>query len=382
MYATTQLFATNKFTIAPMKAIEPCSIEPVAKRRDGGTRFWCLTHRADATAKYGKPADKCRAADIPPLKPTEIHDLDLADFKGGVAMWGAVPAVYDTTRLPMDRGIHLHARRSPEETKEIDATFRAVRLKTNDPDNPNVLIEEIDAIYYMVSSIFGFDMAYVCCTHCSWPHLDKDFFSVRPHRRHLCAGCGRNFNDTRKAIGNPIVGVQSAGGFPSHQSNLSKRTLRISQSDYPGGIQIWGSNSAFVWTSNAAEESGIHVHAYKRDGNEPVVDDTFKTVEIDGVELDANQVRMLMAQNVMPSLNGRIQSVVCSSCGESHIDEHEAAYTPSSDRNCQSCETQLHSRGRYRKVVSNPIVNSLTKLAESAVREPQQHRLNLLAETL
>lgn len=382
MYATTQLFATNKSTISPMKAREPCCIEPVAKRRDGGTRYWCLTHRADATAKYGKPAKMCRAADIPPLNPSDIYDLDLSEFQGGVAMWGAVPAVYDTTRLPMDRGIHLHARRSIDESKEIDATFRAVRLKTSDPQCPNVLIDEIDAIYYMVSSIFGFDMAYVCCTHCNWPHLDKDFFSVRPHRRHLCVGCGRNFTDTQKAIGNPIIGVQSAGGFQSHQSRLSKRTLRIKQSDYHGGIQIWGSNSAFVWTSNSLEESGIHVHAYQSKIKEPVIDDTFKSVEIDGVTLDANQIRTLMAQNVMPSLDNRIQSIICCDCDQAYIDEGEAAFTPSSDRNCRSCATQLHSNGRYRKVVSNPLVNALGKLAESAVCEPQKHRLNLLAETL
>jgi transposase-like protein len=50
-------------------------------------------------------------------------------------------------------------------------------------------------------------MCYVTCTHCGWPHLDKDWFSVHPHRRHLCAGCGKLFHDQVKGIGNPIMGV-------------------------------------------------------------------------------------------------------------------------------------------------------------------------------
>src|ERR1700689_1307212 len=69
------------------------------------TRYWCLTHKADATAKYGRPAMACRAAHLPPILPHEILDLDLDQYPGGVGLWGAVPPVYDTTRLPLDFGI-------------------------------------------------------------------------------------------------------------------------------------------------------------------------------------------------------------------------------------------------------------------------------------
>ena len=43
-----------------------CHIVSVGKRRDGGTRYWCLQHKADATAKYGKRARTCRAAHVRP----------------------------------------------------------------------------------------------------------------------------------------------------------------------------------------------------------------------------------------------------------------------------------------------------------------------------
>src|SRR5262245_41635815 len=105
-----------------------CAIAPIEKRRDGGTRYWCSAHRADATAKGGTPAKKCRAADMVPISTDETLLLDLNKYRGGVALWGAVPAVYDTTRQPMDRGIHVHTRLTPECAKDTDWTYRAVRL--------------------------------------------------------------------------------------------------------------------------------------------------------------------------------------------------------------------------------------------------------------
>lgn len=87
-----------------------CKIIAVGKRRDGGTRYWCLRHHANATAKYGVAADKCVAADDPPITAEETLHLDFGEYPGGIALWGSVPAVYDTTIQPTDRGIHVHAR--------------------------------------------------------------------------------------------------------------------------------------------------------------------------------------------------------------------------------------------------------------------------------
>src|SRR5438552_14337175 len=95
----------------PMPEGEGCHVVSVGKRRDGGTRYWCLKHRADATAKYGKRGSVCRAANLEP-ESGNVFALDLDIYRGPVALWGAVPAIYDTTRLPVDRGIHLHARKS------------------------------------------------------------------------------------------------------------------------------------------------------------------------------------------------------------------------------------------------------------------------------
>lgn len=359
-----------------------CQVVAVGKRRDGGTRYWCLRHKADATAKYGRPASACRASNIPPISPSEIHILNIDKYKGGIALWGAVPAVYDTTRLPMDRGIHVHARRTTDAEKEKDGTFRAVQILSDRLPKDGILVSELDAIYYMVTSIFGYKMKHVTCSYCGYSHLDKDWFSVHPHRRHLCAGCGKHFQDTEKAIGNPILGVRHACGIKKQTSRLSKKKIVLKQEDFPGGIRIWGSNPAFLWTSDRTEEEGIHVHAFSESGAHPDYDDTFSEVTIDGVALDPAMVRILMAQSALPSLKNRVVPIGCPYCRKPLFSVGELAFTPVTRHTCTRCGHECAARGRLRKTIANPLYGILARIAEKAVRKPQQHDLNLMPETI
>lgn len=361
---------------------QPCNIVDVGKRRDGGTRYWCLNHKADATAKYGKPAIECRAAKVPPVLAHEILDLSLDKFQGGIALWGAVPAIYDTTRLPMDRGIHVHARLTAQSSKEMDQTFRAVRLLSGQLPKSGIVISEIDAIYYMATSIFGFGMRHVLCSYCGWPHLDKDWFSVHPHRRHLCAGCGKHFRDSEIAIGNPIVGIRAACGIRDHKTTPSRKKLNLKQSDFPGGIQIWGSNPAFLWTSDRIEEEGIHVHAFAKEGHDPDVDETYGQVTIDSVKLDPVMVRYFMAQKVMPSIKDRIVAANCPKCGEAKFCEGESAFTPATRHSCSRCNHGFAAPGRLRNTIANPLPEILGRLSAKAPKPPQRHELDLMPETI
>ena len=143
-----------------------CEIVPVQKRRDGGTKYWCLTHKADATAKYGVAAEKCRYADIIPPSEEETMRLRAEDWAGGVALWGAVPPVYDTTNLPIDKGIHVHARNILGGEKQIDSTFRRVVLSGSSSNTNSIDVYELDAIYYMVSTVMQCEMSVVVCTKC------------------------------------------------------------------------------------------------------------------------------------------------------------------------------------------------------------------------
>jgi transposase-like protein len=377
--ARQQSFALEP-TSPPPVADGACNVVSVGKRRDGGTKYWCLQHRADATAKYGRPAAKCRYADVPEVLDSETLILDLSKYAGGVACWGAVSPVYDTTTLPLDRGIHVHARKTTDGPKLLDGTYRRVLLADGGTSHS---IEELDAIYYMVSSVFGYEMREVVCTLCGYSHLDKDWFSVHGHRRHLCSGCGRQFRDAVIGIGNPIVGVRNQLGLRGHTLKPSRKKLNIRQEDYTGGIQIWGSNPALIWTSSAAEEEGIHVHVFAKNGDEkPYPDDTYSEVTVDGVKLDAEMVRTLMAQMSLPHVSGRIVSKHCPRCGEIQFARGERAFAPAVENECSSCGTSFASEGRLRKTISNPLVDILSGLAGQAPRPPQTHDMGLLPETL
>jgi len=365
-----------------MSAAAHCRIVTVGKRRDGGTRYWCLEHRADATAKYGRRSAKCRHADIPPIMPNQVLDLDVESFPGGVAMWGAVAPIYDTTRLAVEQGVHVHARRVPRGPKEIDGTFRRVRaVRRQGKHVREIEISELEAVYYMVSSVLGFQMKRVDCTFCRSPHLDKDWFSVHPHRRHLCAGCGKYFRDAEPSIGNPVAAAEQT--FQArHAIKPAKKVIDIDQSKYPGGIQVWGSNPALLWTARRSEEEGIHVHVASEDGSSTIIDETFSRVAIDGVHLDDAMIRILMAQSALPHIAGRVVSVRCPKCLRSHFDTAENAFTPHEEHYCETCGSKFRSLGRMRKTIGNPMISTLAELGRNASQPPRHHRSQLLVETI
>jgi hypothetical protein len=178
------------------------------------------------------------------------------------------------------------------------------------------------------------------------------------------------------------MGIREACGFEGHKVATAAKSLDIKQSEYPGGIQIWGSNPAFLWTGDKHEEEGIHIHAFLEGQTEPEVDDTYREVTIDGILLDPVMVRVLMAQNVMPSLKGRVRSMDCPTCGHPGFDSGEAAYVSSRTHICSECGRQFPTPGRMRNAVANPLPVILAELAKTAPRHPQKHQLDLLPETL
>jgi hypothetical protein len=362
-------------------AVQGCTIIPVEKRRDGGIRFWCLRHREDATAKYGRAAKACRGASDVPLLASETFTLNIDKFQGGVGLWGAVPPVYDTTELPIDRGIHVHARSAGGGRKEIDQTFRRIKLVGGQIPHGGIVLSELDAIYYMVSSVFRLPMKEVMCKSCGLSHLDKDWFSLHPHGRHLCAGCGKHFRDDSRAIGNPICGARAQLGAAPPWTKPSQRVLRIRQQEFPGGIQVWGSNPALLWTGHGPEEEGIHVHAYAAGSAEPDLDDTYGEVRIDGKALNPIHVRTLMAQNTLPHLRGRVSAAACPECGHSALGRGASLFTPSLIHTCTACGNTFAARcGRLAKTVLNPLPARLAYLSALAPRPPRIHDLGLRTE--
>ncbi|MGJ7571884.1 hypothetical protein ACSFBX_15240 [Variovorax sp. RB2P76] len=359
-----------------------CDIVEVGKRRDGGYRYWCVAHHANATAKYGVPADQCVAANDSEITEAQTLHLDPAAYPGGVALWGAVPAVFDTTDLPMDRGIHVHARERPMAKKSRDETFRRVfvPLQLDLFSQEWIAVDELDAINYMVSSVFSFPMKYISCGKCGFPHLDRDWFAVHLHSKHQCHGCGRQFSDIERGIGNPASALRSLNPITAPPPIKSDRKISIKQASYPRGMQIWGSNSAILWTSMQPEKIGIHVHGYDEQGL--VLDGTFAEVEIDGITLIEDHIRVYMAQMAMPHLRERIVHLQCPSCKKSHFDTGSEAFTPHIEHTCEYCGAWFTAPTQLKKTIGNPFIRSRMDLTKFAANPVRQDFLSFRPETI
>lgn len=355
-----------------MQNLGLCQIVQVGKQRNGKPRFWCVKHRANATGRYGSALDSCARANQTSVPRSQILDLNPRSYPGGIAIWGAVPAVYSTAQHNFsDLGIHIHARPAIGASKAIDQTFRLVRatLQGDLFGEKVVDIGEEEAVYYMASQVFGYPMRHVVCPKCSFPHLDKDFFAVNPHKRHLCSGCGRHFVDSQEGIGNPLMALKALVGDSETVRKTTKpgRPLAIEQKHYENGIELWGSNQAIIWTSPKPEEEGIHVHCYGPSKIEPEIDETYDNLTIDGILIDPDQLRILMAQQALPHLHGRIAALECSHCHQLHMDTGRDAHTPHLEHNCGHCSKTFVPNGMRRKLVSNPSLAVLKKLEAFAL---------------
>ena len=306
--------------------------------RDGGS------NRPSASSVLGvartEPAcqDRGNTLDtIMPAVPSGWRDLEIDAFNGGVALWGAVPAIYDTTRRPMQRGIHVHARSDVYGPKVIDQTFEGVRLRGGGLPVRGVHVSDNEAVHFMISSVFGFRPVNVTCSHCGSPHLDEGIDSVTPRVFRRCARCQRHFLCESAVIANPVSILQEQFGGLCDPPIEASRELVIRQEDFRGGIQIWGSNPAFFRTLRRPEQHGIHIHAFENADSEPVTDDTFSRVVVDGEILEADTVRLFMLQRVLPSTRGRIISSSCTNCGIQHVSRGRSAFTPQAKHRCEAC---------------------------------------------
>jgi transposase-like protein len=352
-----------------------CLIERVGKQRNGHPRYWCVVHQASATGRYGARLSECELA-YRDSTPRKVLELNPADYQGGVALWGAVPAVFDTSGLPPEVGIHVHARRDDDE-KEIDETYDEVILRY-----PRDLLESVRcvltadaAVAYYISRFLNRDVSYLYCNYCGALHLDKGFFAVRPHRRHLCHGCGRYFRVESKGVSNPIALLRANQSIDKDAAAPVRpnRPLEIRQVDFPGGLQIWASNPVLLWTANRPEDEGLHLHAFSGPGD-LALDETYSSLTIDGISIDEAQVKHLMAQMALPYLANKVVCLECPKCGGEHFDQGEMAFAPHVEHICESCGHRFITPGRRRLVVSNPFVKTRDRLVSTSSVEFSEQR--------
>ena len=86
--------------------------------------LWVQAHRCSATGPHGVRLHVCVGASKA-NKPPKVLELDANAHAGGIALWGAVEAVYDTSSMPPRIGIHVHARPTKGGQKEVDDALRS-----------------------------------------------------------------------------------------------------------------------------------------------------------------------------------------------------------------------------------------------------------------
>jgi hypothetical protein len=177
-------------------------------------------------------------------------------------------------------------------------------------------------------------------------------------------------------VGNPLSAIREACGLPAHTLSYSDKTFDVRQADFRNGILIWGTCPAFLWTGDRPEQEGMHVHAFEDSNKIPTFDETCGIVRLDGKELDARMIRLLMAQTSLPMLRNRITTVFCPECQSAQFDVGENAFTPTSIRTCGECKVRFASNS-IGEVVSNPALATIEAAAGSAVKPLQRFDLNL-----
>lgn len=359
--------------IQPAISRRECLIEAVGKQRNGKPRYWCTAHGAPATGRYGSRLSECESAYRDKVDGTSFA-LEADKYPGGVGLWGSVEAVIDTTGFEPERGIHVHAREEVGGDKVIDGTFDAVTLALRRQslfDERKAFITSETAVAYYVSRFMDRDIGSLFCVYCGEAHLDAGWFAVKPHHRHLCHGCGKIFAVPESGISNPIMAMRAALADDDSKREIrrSTKSLNIRQADYPGGLQIWASNPALLWTSPKPEEEGIHVHAFDGVNSKPDPDDTFTEVVIDGVRLNEGQLRFFMAQRSLPYLAHKVVNLSCPTCGEPHCDVGEEAFMPHKRHQCHHCNAIFDTPGRRKNVVSNPFLDTIAELQRLAVNK-------------
>lgn len=346
-----------------------CNIRADVKLRNGYPNWWCHTHFASARGEGGKKLDECEKANAAPISEDEKIYIDIADYPGGVGIWGSLEAIYDSKRDIPEKGVHVHLRKSIDVQKVVDKTYKEVYVKIPGElfEKENwVKVDEYTACAYTASILFNKEIKVIRCKHCGREHIDADWFAVHYHKKHFCTYCGRDFIDSERGISNPVISLQKAlhEQLKDRQIINVERKINIKQEDYPGGIQIWASNPAIIWTASRPEEAGIHVHLFKESNGMPYSDDTYGDVIIDNIKLDSDMVRCYMVQRSFSFLSRYIVSLTCPNCQKEHFDVGDRAFQPHKTHECEHCETLFDDKTRFKGVVSNPIVARLQRLAD------------------
>jgi len=301
------------------------------------------------------------------LKPDKLKVLNLEPEKypGGIAIWGALPAVFNSSACPDDEdGVHVHARMEVGGPKQIDETFDIVRININSENGTTQTFDVNGSATanYNISTILKKKLKYLICPTCKNVHSDIGVNAVSYHLLHTCEHCGQCFLDTEPSISNSVMLLKEICGDVLQDRVILDpvdRKINVKKNTFKGGMQMWGSNPAVLWTSPKFEEGGIHFHGFQTNNKMPTVDETYGSLTIDNILLDPEMVRHLMVQNALLYLKTYLTSLTCPNCNGHHFDTFDNAVNPHLLHICEHCNSEFDSPNGL-PCVSNPLIKILT----------------------
>jgi hypothetical protein len=302
-----------------------------------------------ASSPDGEALESCPGAWFDPVPDDQCLELDAAS--GEIAIWGVIPPAITFGKVEPEHGrVHVHRRAAGQDKKDIDRSFDIVTVRNGDHA---LIIEGIAAAAYSISELSDREVVALKCTHCGEIHIDELKFATRPHAKHLCNSCGRNFFDRQPSISNPLAEANKQLGLPQPlPPEHAERPLAIVTSAY-ARIALWPSNAAIVSTMSRSEESGIHVHAWNAD-DEMVIDETHSPVVIDGQTIDEVQLRRLAVQRALAH-GAPVISKDCNECGMSLCSPTEGWIEPVTVHSCSECGKETRTR---RRCFLNPLADN------------------------
>lgn len=334
-----------------LKGSGPCVIINEVKKRNGTAQWWCTTHAQEAGDPTGNALDACPGSwfdEVPSDRQLEI------DAEGGhFSVWGAVSAAITYGEVPVEQGgVHVHQRPSAGGPKEVDGSYDIVKIRGE--NGAVVDVETMAARAYSVSELTGQAMKAMKCPKpaCGFAHIDELKFATKPHVKHQCNGCGRNFWDSEPSISNPLATAADELGIAETPPPVRvTRPLDLASSDY-SALAMWPSNRAILTNRTEPEDEGIHVHAWNEDGD-LVLDETYWPVSLDGQRLGLDEMRALSVQRELAH-GAPITCLPCTSCGSSLLSPSSGWIEPQTTHECASCGATTKTR---RRVFINPLAD-------------------------